>query len=246
MDPKETRPMKHIIFYLDFISPYAWLAFAQLPRALEGLSYSVSYRPMLLGALIKHHESKAPAEIPAKRAWTYRHVRWLGHELGVPLTMPAEHPFNPLPLLRLSVACGLSGGGAAAGGDPNRYVCETLFHHVWRDGLNANDPQRLSALREQLLGPDAARGAPMFAPEDEAVKSRLRANTDEAVAAGAFGAPSFVVRGEEGEGGGRLFWGLDSLPMLRRCLEGDRWFVDHDDAPPPAAVVTRVAQQRQQ
>lgn len=239
--------MKHIVFYLDFVSPYAWLAFAQLPRALQGLSYSVSYRPVLLGALIKHHQSKAPAEIPAKRAWTYRHVRWLAHQHGVPLRMPAEHPFNPLPLLRLSVACGLGAGGAAAGGDPNRHVCETLFHHVWRDGLDANDPSRLSALREQLLGSQAARGGPVFVPEDEAVKNRLRTNTDEAVAAEAFGAPSFVVR--DGAGQGRLFWGLDSLPMLRACLEGDAWF-ERDDTPQafmPArsALATPPAQQQQ-
>jgi hypothetical protein len=35
-----------------------------------------------------------------KRDWTYRHVVWLAHSLGVPLQMPARHPFNPLPLLR--------------------------------------------------------------------------------------------------------------------------------------------------
>ncbi|EGI76597.1 2-hydroxychromene-2-carboxylate isomerase [Hylemonella gracilis] len=238
--------MKHIVFYLDFISPYAWLAFAQLPRTLQGLSYSVSYRPMLLGALIKHHQSKAPAEIPAKRTWTYRHVRWLAHQQGVPLQMPQEHPFNPLPLLRLSVACGLSGGGPAAGGDPNRLVCETVFQHVWRDGLDANDPARLSALREQLMGPVAARGGPVFTPEDEAVKNRLRSNTDEAVAMGAFGAPSFVVQ----EGGGpRLFWGLDSLPMLRACLEGDPWFERDDTSQasmPARSALSAAAPQQQQ
>lgn len=231
--------MKHIVFYLDFVSPYAWLAFAQLPRALEGLSYSVSYRPILLGALIKHHQSKAPAEIPAKRAWTYRHTRWLGHAYDVPLEMPAEHPFNPLPLLRLSVACGLSGGGDAASSDPNRYVCETLFRHVWQGGLNANDPQRLSALRERLMA-GASAG---LAPEDEAVKQRLRANTDEAVAADAFGVPSFVV---EGEVNPRPFWGLDSLPMLRRYLEGDPWLAQHDAQAVPPSALLQAAQQQQQ
>ena len=44
--------MKHITFYLDFVSPYAWLAYERLPDALEGLSYSVAYRPILLGALL--------------------------------------------------------------------------------------------------------------------------------------------------------------------------------------------------
>lgn len=194
--------MKQITFYLDFISPYSHLAFEKLPEALMGLSYSVVYRPVLLGAMLRHHQLMGPAEVPAKREWTYRHVMWLGHAQGVKLQMPAVHPFNPLPLLRLAIAC-------AGGGDPNRYVCETLLHHAWHGGLDANDAQRLMALREQL--------APSLAPDDDAVKSRLRTNTDEAIAAGAFGVPSYVVDG-------RLFWGLDSLPMLRAYLEGDAWF----------------------
>ena len=194
--------MKQITFYLDFISPYAHLAFEKLPEALLGLSYSVSYRPVLLGAMLRHHKLLGPAEVPAKRAWTYRQVQWLGQVQGVPLQMPAVHPFNPLPLLRLAIAC-------ADGSDPNRYVCETLLRHVWQGGQDAIDAQRLLTLREQL--------APPLAPDDEVVKSRLRANTDEAIAAGAFGVPSLVVDG-------RLFWGYDGLPMLRRYLEGDPWF----------------------
>ena len=198
--------MKQITFYLDFISPYSHLAFEQLPQALQGLSYSVSYRPVLLGAMLRHHQLLGPAEVPAKRAWTYQHVLWLAHTLGLRLQMPSEHPFNALPLLRLALAC-------ANGGDPNRHVCETLLRHVWHGAASANDPARLQALQEQL--------APPLAPDDALVKARLRANTDEALAAGAFGVPSMVVDG-------RLFWGLDSLPMLRRYLEGDLWF---DGAP---------------
>lgn len=203
---------RQITFYLDFVSPYSHLAFEKLPEALLGLSYSVVYRPVLLGAMLRHHQLVGPAEVPAKRAWTYRHVQWLGHAQGVPLQMPAAHPFNPLPLLRLAIAC-------ADGGDPNRYVCETLFRHVWQGGLDANDAARLQALRERLGPPRAA--------DDEVVKARLRANTDEAIAAGAFGAPSFVVDG-------RLFWGLDSLPMLRSYLEGDPWFGQEAALPPSA------------
>lgn len=190
--------MKHITFYLDFISPYSWLAFQQLPEALLGHSYAVTYRPVLLGAMLRHHGLLGPAEVPAKRDWTYRHVLWLAQQHGVPLQMPAAHPFNVLPLLRLAIAC-------ANGGDPNRYVCETLLRHVWQGGLDAVDPARLRALQEQL--------APPLAPDDEIVKARLRANTDEAIAAGAFGVPTYVVDGE-------LFWGFDALPMLRARLDG--------------------------
>jgi len=101
--------MKHITFYLDFISPFAYLAFEKLPQVLMGLSYSVSYKPVFLGAILKHHGSLGPAEIPAKRDWTYRQVLWLAHEQGTPLPMPAAHPFNPLALLRLAVACVVQG-----------------------------------------------------------------------------------------------------------------------------------------
>ena len=53
--------MKHITFYLDFISPYAWLAFERLPEVLEGVSYSVRYRPVLLGALLQSSGNPGPA-----------------------------------------------------------------------------------------------------------------------------------------------------------------------------------------
>ena len=87
--------MKHITFYFDFISPYAWLAFQALPQALQGISHSVTYKPVLFGAMLKHHGQLGPAEIPSKRDWTYRQVQWLAHTQGIALQMPATHPFNP-------------------------------------------------------------------------------------------------------------------------------------------------------
>jgi 2-hydroxychromene-2-carboxylate isomerase len=196
--------MKQITFYLDFISPYAYLAFEELPRALQGLSYSVRYKPAALGVLLRHHGSLGPAEIPAKRNWTYRHVLWLAHSKGVPLEMPALHPFNPMPLLRLAV-------GTQAQGLPNRYVCETLFRHVWQGGADAVDAARLQALVDQLN--------PERAASDETVKAQLKAHTTDAIALDIFGVPAFEVDG-------RVFWGLDALPMLRAYLEGDGWFSD--------------------
>ena len=191
--------MKRIDVYLDFISPYAWLAFEQLPRALEGLGYDAAYRPILFAGLLRHHGQLGPAEIGPKRDWTYRHVLWLARAHGIALDLPAAHPFNPLPLLRLAWAC-------ARQGTPNRHVCETIFRHVWQGGGAADDAARLRALAEQL--------APARDPAGDAVKQDLRAATDAALAAGVFGVPSFVVEG-------RLFWGLDALPMLRAQLQGD-------------------------
>jgi 2-hydroxychromene-2-carboxylate isomerase len=92
--------MHQLTFYVDFISPYAYLAFHALPKALEGLSYQVRYQPILFGAVLQHHGQLGPAEIPAKRLWTYRQVLWLAQQQGCPLRMPASHPYNPLGLLR--------------------------------------------------------------------------------------------------------------------------------------------------
>lgn len=198
------RELKQITVYLDVISPYAYLAFERLPQALTGLSYSVRYTPVLFAGLLKHHGQRGPAEIAPKRDWTYRQVLWLAHGLGVPLQLPASHPFNPLPLLRLALACSPEHEPAT----PNRYVCEQIFHHVWRGGAEAADPQRIDALALQL--------APRRDRHGDAVKAQLARNTADAIALGVFGVPTFVVDG-------KLFWGLDALPMLREHLrDGNR------------------------
>lgn len=215
-----------ITFWYDPISPYAHLAFERLPQALTGLSVDVRYRPVLFAALLKAHGQLGPAEIPGKRDWTYRQVRWLAHHHGVRLDLPAAHPFNPLALLRL----GLATATDDAPGDTNRYVTEQLFHHVWHGGAHATDPARLAALADLLQDHMAQRQKPWQAPDGEVVKQRLRANTDAALAAGVFGVPTLACDG-------RLFWGQDALPMLRAFLEGDTWF----DGPDWAAAAALPA-----
>ena len=201
----EAAGLRHITCYLDFISPYAYLAFEMLPEVLKDLSYSVSYKPVLFVGMLKHFGQLGPAEIAPKRDWTYRQVLWLAQSRGIPLQMPASHPFNPLLLLRLAMAC----SPESAAGSPNRYVCETIFRHVWRGGHEAVDAQRFDSLVRQL--------APRREIEGADVKAQLKTNTEEAIAAGVFGVPAFVVDG-------KVFWGFDALPMLREYLLGDTWF----------------------
>jgi 2-hydroxychromene-2-carboxylate isomerase len=198
--------VKTVDFWFDPISPYAYLAFERLPIALEGVSYNVVYRPVLFGALLKHHDHKGPAEIEPKRAFTFRQVQWLADRFGIPLQTPAEHPFNPLALLRLCYAC------AGPGSVPNRHVCSSVLHHVWRgDGASATDAERMAALTRRL--------APNRDPAGEEVKAALKEQTARAIGLGVFGVPTLGVDG-------RLFWGLDSLEMVAACLRDDPWFVD--------------------
>jgi 2-hydroxychromene-2-carboxylate isomerase len=195
--------MKQLTFWFDPISPFAYLAFERLPQVLEGVSYDVSYRPILFAGLLKAWGQKGPAEIEPKRAWTFRHVHWIAQQHGIEIATPAQHPFNPLALLRLLIAC------APPGGTPNRRACEVVLHHVWQGGADANDASRLQALTDDL--------APRVAPDDESVKQALKDGTDDALQRGVFGVPTIEFEG-------RLFWGLDALPMLAACLCGDAWF----------------------
>ena len=194
--------MKTITCYLDFISPYAYLAFESLPNTLMGTSHCIVYKPVLFAAMLKHHGQLGPAEIAGKREWTYRQVLWQANQLGVQLDMPQSHPFNPLALLRLAIAC-------SAEGEPNRYVCENIFKHVWQGGGVADDAQRLQALTKRL--------APERSVDAPDVKNQLKINTEEAIERGAFGVPTFYVDD-------KVFWGADALPMLRAYLDGHPWF----------------------
>jgi 2-hydroxychromene-2-carboxylate isomerase len=207
--------LKPITFWFDPISPFAYLAFERLPEALEGCSYAVTYRPVLFAGLLAHWGQKGPAEVEPKRAWTFRHIRWLAQQHGIGLDTPAVHPFNPLPLLRLAIACG-----------PNRRVVEALMRHAWVGGADAGDAARIAALSRSL--------APARDPNADEVKAALRAATDEAIAQGVFGVPTFELEG-------RLFWGLDALPMLRAALQGDAWFdgPDWDAAGAPRPGIPR-------
>jgi 2-hydroxychromene-2-carboxylate isomerase len=212
----------HVLdFWFDPVSPYAALAFERLPEALEGLSVSVTYRPVLFAGLLARWGQLGPAEIVPKRLWTYRQAAWLAHRQGSALQMPSVHPFNPLPLLRLAWACATPPDAplvvpldALADAPPNpptpnRRVAEAILNHVWLGGHDPSDPARLAAL--------AAKLKPSRDPDGDAVKLALRQQGEAAVARGVFGVPTVGV-------GDELFWGLDALPVLRAYLQRDPWF----------------------
>ena len=213
--------MKTLNFYLDFISPYAYLAFARLPDTLAGHEVKVNYVPVLFAALLKHNGQLGPAEIATKRDWTYRQVQWLGYSHGVTLDLPAAHPFNPLALLRLALA-------TVTEGNPGRDACAAIFEHVWQGGHDAADPERIAALTRSL--------APVRDPAGGAVKVELGNNTDAAIRQGIFGVPTMTIDDKQ-------LWGFDSLPMLRAWLDGDDWF-DSGAWEAPARIAVGAARRK--
>jgi 2-hydroxychromene-2-carboxylate isomerase len=175
-------------WYFDFVSPYSYICL----HRLKELPIQVSYKPVLFAGLLNHFGQKGPAEVPAKRLWTYRWCTWWAKELGIPFRFPAAHPFNPLHHLRLAIACGST---AAA--------VKRIFESIWMSGANANDPQRFSELCRELG---------IFQDDLSRVKEQLRKNTEEAAAHGVFGVPTFLVDGE-------AFWGADSVDFLKAFLQ---------------------------
>jgi len=188
-----------IDWYFDFVSPFAYLQSEQL--GLLGPKARLRYRPVLFAALLDANGQKGPAEIARKRVFTYRFAVWQARRLGIPFRMPPEHPFNPLPLLRLAIAC-----------DSTPDAVHRIFRFVWRDGRLPDLPIEWAELVADLRLPDAQRRI-----ADADVKDALRHNTDEAISRGVFGVPTLAI-GEE------LFWGPDATQMAADYLAaGQRW-----------------------
>lgn len=188
-------------WYFDFISPFAYLQSERLASLRPALR--IRYRPVLFAALLDAHGHKGPAEIAAKRTFTYRFVVWQAGRLGIPIKFPHEHPFNPLPLLRLAIAC-----------DSAPEAVHRIFRFVWRDGRLPDLPIEWAELTHDLGMPDA--NARIQHPD---VKDALRRNTDEAIARGVFGVPTLAI-------GEALFWGADATDMARDYVAAGCRFTD--------------------
>ena len=181
-------------WYFDFISPFSYLQIEQFDRLPAGVD--VTLKPIVFAALLAHHGHKGPAEILEKRRFTYRHVLWMARRLGIPMRFPDTHPFNPIRLLRLAIVCNCE-----------RAAVQAIFRYVWRDGRAADDAAAFEALARSLEVADV--DARINA---QAVKDRLRANGEEAIARGVFGVPTFAI-------GRELFWGVDATQFAIDYLE---------------------------
>jgi len=182
--------MRAIRWYFDFVSPFSYIALQRLPE----IDAEVDYRPVLFARLLGQWGQKGPAEIGPKRLWTYRYCQWHAESLDIPFRFPAQHPFNPLHHLRLAIAAGVTPA-----------VVRRIFEAIWTTGADAADPAAFESLCRELNVAPAALAAPV-------VKDALRANTEQAVARGVFGVPTFDVDGE-------LFWGVDAIEFLKAYLE---------------------------
>jgi 2-hydroxychromene-2-carboxylate isomerase len=197
--------IKSFEFLFDFAGPNGYLVHRVLPRFCSETEVTATYVPVLLGGLMKATNNRPPwavyADVPAKLAYDRLEFNRFIAKNGLNrFRMNPHFPSNSLKLMRACVA-------AARTGVMAEYV-EAMMTAVWEEGLDMGDAD---AVRTRL---DAAGldGVSLLAlADDPDVKAELVANTESAVARGAFGIPTFFVSEE-------MFFGKERLTQVAAAL----------------------------
>jgi 2-hydroxychromene-2-carboxylate isomerase len=163
---------------------------------------AVLWRPMLLGGVFVATGNASPASVPAKGKYIFRDFARFARRYGVPLKTNPFFPINTITLMRIAVGLQMRQDGRFAD------YCSAMYRAIWVDAQNMNDPATVSAVL-QASGFDAP--ALLALAAEPEVKNQLKALTEEAVARGVFGAPTFFV-------GEQMFWGQDRLDFVREAL----------------------------
>ena len=190
-------------FYYDYGSPYSYLADTQVEAIAKRAGAALVRKPMLLGGVFKATGNASPMTVELKSKWSAFDMPMWARHYGVPFQRNPFFPVNTLALMR---------GAAAAQIDGlfERYH-PAVYKAMWVDGRNLNDIAEVAAVLT-AAGLDAGRFGSRL--QDQDVKDRLKATTDEAVARGVFGAPTSFV-------GDMMFFGNDRLPFVEMALKGE-------------------------
>ena len=175
---------KTIEFFFDFGSPTSYLAWTQLPKIAAEAGARLVYRPMLLGGVFKATGNASPVTVPAKGRWMFDDITRWARRYGVPFAFNPHFPINTLALMR--------GAGGLQLREPERLAAyiAAVFTALWVQPRNLGDTAVLAATLAEA-GFDAEAFTALVA--DPEVKAALVASTEEAVARGVFGAPTYFV-----------------------------------------------------
>lgn len=197
-----TSAIKQVEFFFDFGSPTSYLAYTQLPTIAADTNANIAWRPMLLGGVFKATGNASPVTIPAKGSWMWKDIGLWAKRYGVTLAPNPYFPINTLTLMRGAV------GLQMRQPEKFRHYVDVIFRAMWEKPVNLGDVAVLGATLQGASFDAAAFTALVGDPE---VKAELIANTEEAVARGAFGAPTMFV-------GEHMFFGQDRLEFVREAL----------------------------
>ncbi len=195
--------MKTVEFLFDFGSPAAYLAWTQLPALCSTSGARIDYKPILLGGVFQATGNQSPMNVAPKGSYMTEDLARFARRYGVPFKMSPHFPINTLALMR-----GATGLALREPARLDAYMA-AVFPAIWAHGTNMTDAAEVAAVLG-AAGFDAA--AFMALTADPAIKEKLKSDTQDAVARGVFGAPTFFV-------GGTMYWGQDRLDFVKEALQ---------------------------
>jgi len=196
-----------IDFYFDFSSPYGYFAATKIEDLAAKHDRTVTWRPILLGAVFKLNGQQPLTTIPLKGSYAAHDLARSARLFNVPFKLPTKFPVSTTAPARAFYWLGDR--------DPARAkkLARALYHAYFAEDRDISNPEVTGNVAAKL-GVDKAELAQ--AMNDAAVKERLRIEVDAAIERGVFGSPYIVVDGEP-------FWGSDRLDQVERWLQTGGW-----------------------
>jgi 2-hydroxychromene-2-carboxylate isomerase len=197
--------MATIEFFYDFTSPYSYLAASQIRELAIRTGSGFQPKPFVLGAVFKAvGTDKIQAEVPAKAALLVKDLAAWARDYGIPFQWPDMFPVNSVKASRAVLA--------VADAALSWKLVRRIYLAYWGENVDIAQPDQLARLIAEVgLNPEEI----LALTETQDIKAKLRANTDDAIARGAFGAPTIFV-------GDQLFFGNDRLMFVERTARGER------------------------
>lgn len=198
---------KAIDFYLEFSSPYGYIA-SQLAEDFEKrLGRPLRWRPMLLGPVFKITGQAPLVDIPLKGEYSKRDFTRTARLHKVPYRHPEKFPINTVAGCRAFYWADDQDAAKA------RALAKALYRAYFVEGTDISAAPTVVEIAKSV-GLDGA--ALARALEDPALKARTFKEVEAAIAAGVFGSPFFIVDGEP-------FWGVDRMPMIEEWVRTGGW-----------------------
>lgn len=201
-------------FYFDLSSPWTCLAFHNIQPIIKETGAQIIWKPFLVGGVFNavNQSVYAARENPDNRKFvhSFRVLKEWAALAGVEMNFPSEHhPVKSVHAMRL--CCALEEDQAAL-----HKFATAAFNAYYADQRNLDDPEVLTAIANEL-GMDGE--ALVAQTGEQEIKDRLRANTEEAIARGAYGSPSIFVSAEGADQEStRMYFGNDQLPLVKRAI----------------------------
>ena len=194
-------------FWFDFSSPYGYVASELVGAVASRHGREVRWHPILLGPIFKAVGTAPLVELPIKGDYSKRDFARMARLHQVPFRLPAKFPVGTQVAARAFYLIDDADPARA------RDFAKRVYRAYFAEGRDVADPAVVLELAAAAGADPSAIAEPLKA---DAIKERVRHEVEDAMKAGVFGSPFFLVDGEP-------FWGVDRLPVMEEWLRTGGW-----------------------